>query len=405
MENTGKKCRWAVKALLAILWLTQSLRFVELVTNKGLPVGLFVTMTSLLMPRLFSLLSPIAMFAATLFVYNRMLSDRELVVMKAAGISPWKSAIPVLYFGIIMTLVNLYVNIWGIPQAEAAFTELEWKVKNDVSHLMFREGQFTEVQPGLTVFITTHEKDGSVTGIMVNDERTPGFNLMSVKGLFRRGDRSRGLDDRFLFLEALLSARKSIYFSYIGQSPVDRKELNPSVVLTELMDYVCDNFTLEGLDSDKKIRAAAVKERIWCLEHMNSYHEDNFITHDEAGKMPKIPSFDESSLVIPSVDKRERVFLGDKKEYAARSEFSDKVLLSDFLSFLSNSSRYFLHDVLDISLDDYQNDDLSEVESFSLGFLERGSLIESLVYSDENEGKDFLENLKEKGQLPCGIFG
>ena len=59
------------------------------------------------------------------------------------------------------------------------------------------------------------------------DERTPGFNLMSVKGLFRRGDRSRGLDDRFLFLEALLSARKSIYFSYIGQSPVDRKELNP----------------------------------------------------------------------------------------------------------------------------------------------------------------------------------
>ncbi len=237
------------------------------------------------------------------------------------------------------------------------------------------------------------------------DERTPGFNLMSVKGLFRRGDRSRGLDDRFLFLEALISARESIYFSYIGQSPIDRKELNPSVVLTELMDYVCDNFTLEGLDSDKKIRTAAVKERIWCLEHMNSYHEDNFITHDEAGKMPKIPSFDESSLVIPSADKRERVFLGDKKEYVARSEFSDKVLLSDLLSFLSNSSRYFLHDVLDISLDDYQNDDLSEVESFSLGTLERGSLIETLVYSDENEGKEFLENLKEKGQLPCGIFG
>ena len=159
-------------SLLAILWLTQSLRFVELVTNKGLPIGLFVTMTSLLMPRLFSLLSPIAMFAATLFVYNRMLSDRELVVMKAAGINPWKSAIPVLYFGIIMTLVNLYVNIWGIPQAEAAFTELEWKVKNDVSHLMFREGQFTEVQPGLTVFITTHEKDGSMSNLLLNDERS-----------------------------------------------------------------------------------------------------------------------------------------------------------------------------------------------------------------------------------------
>ena len=160
-------------SLLAILWLTQSLRFVELVTNKGLPVGLFVTMTSLLMPRLFSLLSPIAMFAATLFVYNRMLSDRELVVMKAAGISPFKNAIPVFYFGIMMTIFNLYVNIWGIPQAEAAFTELEWKVKNDVSHLMFREGQFTEVQPNLTIFITTHEKDGSMSDLLLNDERDP----------------------------------------------------------------------------------------------------------------------------------------------------------------------------------------------------------------------------------------
>ena len=183
-------------SLLAILWLTQSLRFVELVTNKGLPVGLFVTMTSLLMPRLFSLLSPIAMFAATLFVYNRMLSDRELVVMKAAGISPFKNAIPVFYFGIMMTIFNLYVNIWGIPQAEAAFTELEWKVKNDVSHLMFREGQFTEVQPNLTIFITTHEKDGSMSDLLLNDERDPktkvtyrlkkdaSFTLIKARALF-----------------------------------------------------------------------------------------------------------------------------------------------------------------------------------------------------------------------------
>ena len=63
-------------SLMAILWLTQSLRFVQLVTNKGLPLGLFIQMTSLLMPRLFALLSPIAMFSASLFVYNRMLSDR-----------------------------------------------------------------------------------------------------------------------------------------------------------------------------------------------------------------------------------------------------------------------------------------------------------------------------------------
>ena len=237
------------------------------------------------------------------------------------------------------------------------------------------------------------------------DERTPGFNLMSVKGLFRRGDRSRGLDDRFLFLEALISARESIYFSYIGQSPVDRKELNPSVVLTELMDYICDNFTLEGIDSDKKVRQSAVKDRIWCLEHMNSYHEDNFTVCAQSGKLPKFPSFDESSLVIPDTDKRERSYLGDKKEYDALRDFPEVVPLSDLLSFLSNSSRYFLYEVMDIALDDGRSDELSEVESFSLDTLERGSIIENLVYSAENEGKALLSGLKTKGQLPCGVFG
>ena len=139
-------------SLMSIIWLTQSLRFVELVTNKGLPVILFVKMTSLLMPRIFVILSPIALFVAILFVYNRMLSDRELV---------------------FMSFFNIYTNNIIIPAAEKAFNELEWEVKNDVSHLMFREGEFTTLQYNLTVFITTHEKDGSVSGILVNDERNP----------------------------------------------------------------------------------------------------------------------------------------------------------------------------------------------------------------------------------------
>lgn len=75
--------------------------------------------------------------------------------------------------GIALSVFGLYVNNIGIPQAEKAFNELEWKVKNDVSHLMFREGEFTTLQFNLTVFVTTHEKDGSLTGILVNDERNP----------------------------------------------------------------------------------------------------------------------------------------------------------------------------------------------------------------------------------------
>lgn len=171
-------------SLMSIIWLTQSLRFVELITNKGIPMSIFVQLTSLLMPRIFTILAPIAVFAAVLFVYNRMLSDRELVVMKSAGISPLQCAIPAIIFGLLMSFFNIFVYNYGIPWSEKQFAELQWKVKNDVSHLMLREGEFTTLQNGLTVFITTHEKDGSITGIMVNDERNPAakVTLSAEKG-------------------------------------------------------------------------------------------------------------------------------------------------------------------------------------------------------------------------------
>jgi len=160
-------------SLMSIIWLTQSLRFVDLITNKGISVSLFAELTSLLMPRIFTILAPISLFAAILFVYNRMLSDRELVVMKAAGISPWQNAKPAFIFGVLMTLINIYVMNIVIPKAEDIFNDLQWRIKNDVSHLMFREGEFTTLQPNLTVFITSHQPDGSVSGILINDERNP----------------------------------------------------------------------------------------------------------------------------------------------------------------------------------------------------------------------------------------
>ena len=160
-------------SLLSMLWLTQSLRFVEMVTNKGLPLSLFVELTSLLMPRLFSILSPIAAFASVMFVYNRMLSDRELVIMQAAGISPWKNARAAIYVGFILAFFSVYVQNVGIPAAENSFRNLEWEIRNNVSHLMFREGEFNTIGGNMTVFISKHEADGSVSGILVHDEKNP----------------------------------------------------------------------------------------------------------------------------------------------------------------------------------------------------------------------------------------
>lgn len=176
-------------SLLSMLWLTQSLRFVEMVTRQGLPVYLFAEMTSFLMPRIFNILSPIAVFVAVLFVYNRLIADRELVVMQSVGISPFNNSKPAIFFGILLTAFNLYVMNFGIPSAEQHFKELEWQVKNNINQMVLREGEFTQLKNGITVFIDKHEADDSVKGIFVSDETKPDIKvtLTAEKGRIIKG--------------------------------------------------------------------------------------------------------------------------------------------------------------------------------------------------------------------------
>ena len=74
--------------LTCAIWLTQSLRFVELIVNRGLTIGTFFYLTLLLLPSFLWLLLPISLFAAVLFTYLRLTTDSELVVMEGSGHLP-----------------------------------------------------------------------------------------------------------------------------------------------------------------------------------------------------------------------------------------------------------------------------------------------------------------------------
>lgn len=167
-------------SLMSMLWLTQSLRFVEMVTDKGLPVYLFVEMTSLLMPRVFAILSPIALFVAVMFVYNRLITDSELIVMKAVGISSVLIARAAIIVGIALALFNVFVLNIGIPAAEKKFHDLEFEVKNSFTKMMLREGAFTSFKNNMTVFIDEFEDDGTVKGILVSDGKKSQEKVVTV---------------------------------------------------------------------------------------------------------------------------------------------------------------------------------------------------------------------------------
>src|SRR6185369_8610386 len=94
--------------LTAVIWLTQSLRLLDLVINRGQSAPTFVYLTILILPSLLVIILPIAFFAGTLYALNKLSADSELVVMWASGYSRSQLAIPVfIAAGIVIALTYL----------------------------------------------------------------------------------------------------------------------------------------------------------------------------------------------------------------------------------------------------------------------------------------------------------
>jgi lipopolysaccharide export system permease protein len=160
-------------ALVALIWLTQSLRFVELVVNRGLSLRVFLELTSLLVPGFVAVILPITTFVVVQFIYQRLSGDRELTVMRSAGLSPWALARPALMLGVISMVCCLVLNMFIVPHTSAEFRRFQFEIRNKVAAFLLQEGVFTAISDQMTVYVRSRETDGTLRGILVEDDRQP----------------------------------------------------------------------------------------------------------------------------------------------------------------------------------------------------------------------------------------
>ncbi|MDD3669292.1 MAG: LPS export ABC transporter permease LptF, partial [Alphaproteobacteria bacterium] len=156
-----------------LVWLTQSLRLLDMMINNGAPVRLFLYMTMLVMPAFVQVMIPLALFAVILFVFIRMQSDKELIVMQASGMSARQIAAPVLVFTGALVAAGYFFTLVLTPAASLEWREVRFQVRNDLSHLLFQEGQFNSLKKGLTLFIRDRLPSGDVAGVFVYDAQNP----------------------------------------------------------------------------------------------------------------------------------------------------------------------------------------------------------------------------------------
>lgn len=204
------------------------------------------------------------------------------------------------------------------------------------------------------------------------------FDLMQYAR--QKGDRAKRDDDRYLFLEALLSAQDSLYLSYIGQSLTDNREKLPSVLVSQLLDYLNENLPPETQISAKKYPMTPFSPRHFSGEHF-SYHQEWL---DATTHQAENPPF---LTALPS-----------EEEGAENIEFSD------LLAYVQEPLKHFFTHRLGVRFEPPDNP-TEENERFSLSGLDRYHFLEALLPLDEQAHPNYFENAKFQGNLPACHFG
>ena len=180
-------------ALTCAIWLTQSLHFVKLIINRGMGLGSFLQLTLLLLPTFLLIIMPIALFLAVLFSYNKMVSDREMVIMRTTGMSPYQLARPALILASVVSLLCMALSFYLLPASFREFKNLEYSVRNDFSSVLLQEGAFNTFGDGLTIYVRARS-ESELQGILVQDNRNKEkmVTMMAEKGaLVNTGDGPR----------------------------------------------------------------------------------------------------------------------------------------------------------------------------------------------------------------------
>jgi len=222
-----------------------------------------------------------------------------------------------------------------------------------------------------------------------------GFDLMAQK--VERGDRSRRDDDRYLFLEALLSAQEHLYISYIGRSIQDNSERYPSVLVTELLEYISQSYCLDGDESLTADQSAErVTKHLLCWHPRTPFDANNF----EAGNEHQ--SFAAEWLPAASRQGDEVLDFNQPLEPVAMTE----VTLENLLRFYRHPIKAFFQMRLNVSFV-LEETELSDEEPFILDNLDRyqfnTQLLNTLI--EEQDPAQLFTRVRASGGLPYGPFG
>ena len=185
-------------SLTGVIWITQALRDIDLMTGQGQTILTFLGITSLVIPALVLIISPIALMIAISHTLNKLATDSEIIVMNAAGFSPFRLFRPFFYATCVVALLVAFIASYLSPDGLRRIKQWGAEITADVLANILQPGRFAQLDQNLTIRIRERQPGGLLVGIFIDDRRDPKERISIVAD---HGTVVKSGDGSFLILE------------------------------------------------------------------------------------------------------------------------------------------------------------------------------------------------------------
>ena len=201
------------------------------------------------------------------------------------------------------------------------------------------------------------------------------------------GDRDARDEDRFAFLEALLATRRFFLVSYTGRDLMEDKPIPPSVVVSELTDYLQRRFPAEYG---------------WEIRHPLQPFNRRYFTSEDRNLFSYSQAMENAARAVERIPQPPRRFAGELSPAPATP--GDEIPLHELIRFSASPTKYFLRNRLGLHLDVY-DDEMGDDEPFELNHLEAWQLKADLFERQQNGSANDQALMAATGKLPPENLG
>jgi len=220
-------------------------------------------------------------------------------------------------------------------------------------------------------------------------DRHPTFDLLAHN--FRKGDRSRRSDDRYQFMEILLSARQQLIMTYIGQSISHNDAIPPSVVISELLEVL-------QCEGDRPVAPTITRHPLQAFSRRYFDGSADLFSFSESDCETAKALSGRGDQLVAQAD------LWWQGTISSDTEDTEVIELSELFSFFRHPQRYFMQRQMDLRFSGMQAD-AEEREPFSVDKLESYAIYHEWIDEALNGKQPSVKKLQAQGRWLAGVPG